>query len=62
MLCHLDRHLRSRPVGTESSDSVEAEHMRSAENEGPGVNPANGVPIPEHTTHQFTTQEGIDAY
>ena len=36
--------------------------MRSTENEGPGVNPADGVPIPERTTHRFTTQEGIDAY
>ena len=70
MLCHLDQHLRSRPGETGSSDSVEAEHMCSAraermhstENEGPGVNPADGVSIPERTTHRFTTQEGIDAY
>ena len=70
MLHRLDQHLRSRPGGTESSDSAEAEHMRSAraertysaENEGLGVNPADRAPIPERTTHQFTTQEGIDAY
>ena len=69
MLCHLDQHLRSRPGETGSSDPVEAERMRSAgaertcsaKNEGPGVNPADGVPIPECTTHRFTTQEGIDA-
>ena len=59
MLHRLDQHLQSRPGGTGSSDSVEAERMRSAraertrstENEGPGVNPADGVPIPECTTH-----------
>ena len=70
MLDHLDRHLWSRPGGTGSSDPVGAERMcstraectRSAENEGPGASPANWVPIPERTTHRFTTQEGIDAY
>ena len=70
MLCRLDQHLQSRPGETGSSDPVEAERMRSAraectrstKNEGPGVNPANGVPIPERTTHRFTTREGIDAY
>ena len=36
--------------------------MRSAENEGLGANPANRAPIPEHTTHRFTTREGIDEY
>ena len=29
MLCHLDQHLWSRPGGTESSDSAEAERMCS---------------------------------
>ena len=62
MLCHIDQHLRSRPGGTGSSDSVEAERTRSAKNKGLGVNPADGAPIPVCTTHQFTTQEGIDAY
>ena len=66
----LDRHRRSRPGGTGSSDPVGAERMRSAraehthsaENEGLGASLANRAPIPEHTTHQFTTREGIDAY
>ena len=34
----------------------------STEHEGLGINPADRVPILEHTTHQFTPQEGIDAY
>ena len=42
--------------------SARAERTRSAENEGLGANPANRVPIPECTTHQFTTREGIDEY
>ena len=62
LLDRLDRHRRSRPGGTGSSDPVGAECMRSAENEGPGASPANRAPIPERTTHQFTTREGIDAY
>ena len=62
MLDRLDRHRRSRPGGTGSSDPVGAERMRSAENEGPGASPADRAPIPERTTHQFTTREGIDAY
>ena len=62
MLDCLGRHLRSRPGGTGSSDPVGAEHTRSAENEGLGANPANRAPILEHTTHQFTTREGIDEY
>ena len=70
MLCHLDQHLRSRPGGTESMDSAEvecmcstrAEHTRSAEHEGLDVNLADSAPIPQCTTHWFTTQEGIDAY
>ena len=36
--------------------------MRSAENEGPGANPADRAPTLERTTHQFTTREGIDEY
>ena len=55
MLDRLDRHLRSRPGETGSSDPVGAERTRSAENEGLGANPANRAPIPECTTHQFTT-------
>ena len=51
MLHHLDQHLQSRPGGTESRNSVEAKRMRSAGHEGLGVNPADSVPIPEHTTH-----------
>ena len=59
MLHRLDQHLRSRPRGTESSDSAEAEPMHStraertcsAKHEGLGVNPVNSVPIPECTTH-----------
>ena len=59
MLDRLDRHLWSRPGGTGSSDPVGAERMRSAraectrstENEGPGANPADRVPILERTTH-----------
>ena len=45
-------------------DSVEAKCMRSAraEHEGLGVTLADSTPIPEHTTHRFTTQEGIDAH
>ena len=39
-----------------------AECMHSTKHKGPGVNPADSVPILECTTHQFTTQEGIDAY
>ena len=70
MLDRLDRHIQSRPGGTGPSDPVGAECMRSArakrtraaENEGPDASPANRAPIPERTTHQFTTQEGIDAY
>ena len=42
--------------------SARAERTRSAENEGLGENPVNRVPIPERTTHRFTTQEGIDEY
>ena len=57
MLCRLDQYLQSRPGGTDSRDSAEAKRMRSAraectraaEHEGPGVNPANSVRIPEHT-------------
>ena len=70
MLDRLGQHLQSRPGGTGSSDpvgakrmrSTRAERTRSAENEGLGANPANRAPIPECTTHQFTTQEGIDEY
>ena len=62
MLDRLGRHLQSRPGGTGSSDPVEAERTRSAENEGLGANPANRAPILERTTHRFTTREGIDEY
>ena len=62
MLHCLDQHHQSRPGRTESKDSAEAKPMHSAEYEGLGVNPADRVPIPECTMHQFTTQEHIDAY
>ena len=62
MLDCLDRHRQSRPGGTGSSDPVGAKRTRSAENEGPGASPADRAPIPERTTHQFTTREGIDVY
>ena len=71
MLDRLGRHIQSRPGGTGSSNPVEAgrmrsaraermrstraERTRSAENEGLGANPANRAPIPERTTHRFTT-------
>ena len=42
--------------------SARAECTRSAENKGPGASPADRVPIPERTTHQFTTREGTDEY
>ena len=42
--------------------SARAERTCSAENEGLGANPADRAPIPECTTHQFTTREGIDEY
>ena len=55
MLDCLDRHRRSRPGGTGSSDPVGAERMCSAENEGPGASPADRAPIPEHTTHHISS-------
>ena len=42
--------------------STRAKRMHSTEKEGPGANPADRAPIPERTTHQFTTREGIDEY
>jgi len=50
----LDRHNLSRPN--------EAERMRSAEGVRMGSDPGENISPPGHTTHQFTTQAGSEAY
>jgi len=58
----LDRHNLSSPNEAEGQCSIEAECMHSTEDVRVGSDPGENASPPGHTTHQFTTQAGTEAY